>query len=501
METKREEEAKGPSPAHRGRREGGSIRPILDSTRPEVRRKARPVRRITRQIWKLLDDMAVTMYDADGVGLAAPQIGVDLRVIVVDVGDGLIEMINPELLKAEGEQTGYEGCLSVPGYVGEVTRARHVRVTGLDREGRRLWVDAEDFKARAFQHELDHLDGVLYVDKAQHVVRLPPETAYRLVFMGTPEFGVTVLRRLARHGFKLSAVVTQPDRRRGRGQALLPSPVKRQAQEYGVTVLEPENPRDPAFVERLRELRPDVIVTAAYGFILPPEVLAVPGVAALNVHPSLLPRYRGPAPIERALMAGERETGVSIIRMSERVDAGEVLAQRAVRVEEDDDAGSLGAKLAAAGAELLIEVLHRFATGEEVVATPQDEALATRAPKIRPEEERLDWSRPAVELVNRIRALSPRPGAYTLRRGERLKVFRAEAAAAAEAAGGPAAGGTAGAAPGEVVAVDARSAVVACGPDGGQRIRLLEVQPAGRRRMSMADFLRGNPLERGERLG
>ncbi|MDI3316419.1 MAG: methionyl-tRNA formyltransferase [Bacillota bacterium] len=473
------------------------IRPILDSSHPEVRQRARPVRRVTRQIWKLLDDMAVTMYDADGVGLAAPQIGVDLRVIVVDVGDGLIEMVNPELLRSEGEQTGYEGCLSVPGYVGEVTRARHVRVTGLDRQGRRIWVDADDFKARAFQHELDHLEGVLYVDKAQRLVRLPPETAYRLVFMGTPEFGVTVLRRLARHGFKLAGVVTQPDRPRARGQAVLPSPVKRQALEYGLPLLEPENPREPGFLERLRELRPDVIVTAAYGFVLPPEVLAVPKLVALNIHPSLLPRYRGPAPIQRALMAGERETGVTVIRMSERVDAGEVLAQRPVPIEPEDDAGSLGAKLAAAGAELVIDVLHRLAVGEEVPGVPQDESAATRAPKIRPEEERLDWSRPAEQLLHQIRALSPKPGAYTFYQGQRFKVFRAEPLPAAELPGG----GTGALQPGELVAVDARSAVVACGPDGGQRLRLLEVQAAGRRRMSVADFLRGNPLRPGERLG
>src|SRR5690606_2533221 len=258
----------------------GRVRPILqyknETERQILRQRSQPVTRVNREIRQLVDDMLATMYDADGIGLAAPQVGVLRRVIVADVGDGPVVIINPEVHHQEGSEEAYEGCLSIPGYQGRVARAGLVRVSGLDEKGRRVWLEAEGLLARAIQHEIDHLDGILFLDRASKIIELSPAADLRIVYMGTPGFAVEPLRHLLRNHCRVTAVVTRPDRPRGRGRAVKPSPVKELAAELGLPVLQPEKARDPEFVAQLRELEPDVIVTAAYGLLLPPEVLEVP---------------------------------------------------------------------------------------------------------------------------------------------------------------------------------------------------------------------------------
>lgn len=456
---------------------------------PVLRERAAEVKRINRSIKELLDGMAEAMYAARGVGLAAPQVGVSRRIVVVDVGDGLVELINPEIVHSSGEATAFEGCLSVPGFIGEVTRAAEVRVTGLDRNGRRIWVEGEGLLARALQHELDHLDGVLFLDRATRVREVKPETELEIIFCGTPGFAVPVLDALLDRGCRIAAVITQPDRPVGRGRRVKFSPVKARALEEGLEVWQPERLSDPGIIRQIRELEPDVLVTAAYGRIVPREVLAIPTRGCINVHASLLPKYRGAAPIQWALMQGETVTGITTFFMDEGMDTGDIILQAETAVGPEDTAGTLQDRLAELGARVLLRTLRLVAAGE-APRRPQDHGAATYAPRLTRELERIDWSRPAGRLADLFRALDPHPGAYTDWRGRRLKIFKGSPA--------PVSGETT--VPGQVLAADpgAGDLVVATGEGA---LALYEVQPENARRMTVAEFLRGADLAPGNVLG
>ena len=304
--------------------------------------------------------------------------------------------------------------------------------------------------------------------------------------MGTPPFAATSLRALVERGHDVAAVFTQPDRPAGRGHAPRTSAVKKLALERGIAVEQPEKLRDPAVVERLRVLHPEVIVVAAYGKILPKALLDVPPRGAINVHASLLPRYRGAAPIQRALLAGDAETGITIMQMNERMDAGDILLQEALPIRDDDTAQTLAIRLAAVGARLLVDALEGLARGD-VVARRQNEQEATFAPMVRKEEGRIDWQRGAADIARAVRAFSPWPSAYTML-GERLmKIHRTEPLAA-----------VANAAPGTVVHAAGDRLEVAT-RDGC--LALLEIQLEGKRRLAAREFLAGHSLREGDRLG
>lgn len=458
------------------------MRSILTIGHPLLRRRARPVEKVTGAVRRLADDLLATMYAHDGVGLAANQVGVDLRVMVADVGEGPVVLVNPEILGRTGEEKGVEGCLSVPGLAGEVMRAQEVRVRALDLRGEVVWLEAAGLLARVIQHEVDHLDGILFVDRALRVWEVPPESRVRFVFMGTPEFSAQVLEGLLRGGARPLAVVTRPDRPRGRGWKEGPSPVKELAVKEGIEVWQPEKPSDPSFLEQVRKAEPEVILVAGYGAILPPSLLEIPPWGGLNLHPSLLPRYRGMAPVLRALMNGEEATGVTVVRITPRVDAGEIVLQEEVEILPQDDRGSLERRLAQVGAKLLLRVLRLVARGEGLPLRPQDETQATYAPPLRPEEEWIDWTRPARDIVNLVRALAPSPGAAAVVGGRLIKVLRAEPV---EGRG----------LPGEVLGVGRESFDVAAGEGA---VRVLAVKPAGRRAMDAGAYLRGHRLLPGE---
>ncbi|MFO8059071.1 MAG: methionyl-tRNA formyltransferase [Bacillota bacterium] len=450
-----------------------------------LERPAAPVTRFNRSLGQLLDRMAATMYHERGVGLAAVQVGESRRAVVVDLGEGPVDLVNPEITHRRGASEEFEGCLSVPGYTGKVTRPEEVTVSAQDRSGEKIWLNAEGMAARILCHEIDHLEGRLFVDIAEDVMPMNPETRLRVVFMGTPEFAAIVLARLLRANCRVVGAVTAPDRRRGRGQKVRPTPVKELALEHNITVLQPEPGDDEELARHLRWLDPDVIVTAAYGRILDREVLDIPELGCLNVHASLLPRYRGAAPIQRQLLAGEEETGVSIIRMDEGMDTGPILAQREMEVRAGDDAGSLHDRLAFLGGNEVVTVLRELARGESSPRA-QDHELATYAPKIGRDETEIDWSGSATGIVNQIRAFSPRPGAWTLWRGERIRILRASP--------GDGCGGR----PGEVIEVDPGGIRVATG-DGA--CVLERVQVAGRQPTDVADFVNGYDMKPGEILG
>lgn len=301
----------------------------------------------------------------------------------------------------------------------------------------------------------------------------------RVVFMGTPEFAVPSLEQIVSDKYELAAVYTQPDRPEGRGRAVAESPVKKAALRRGLTVLQPVTLRDPAEVERLAALKPDVIVVAAFGQILRQQVLDLPPLGCLNVHASLLPRHRGASPIPAAILAGDSETGVTVMLMDAGMDTGPILSQMIVGIEPQDTTESLTTRLALAGARLLGETLFPWSEGS-LKPRPQEATRATYARPIKKEDGAIDWRLPATDISRRVRAFYPWPGCYTRWQGRLLRIL--------EAVPLPREGK---AVPGLVVAVPAGyPSVVGVGTGDGV-LGLLRVQLEGKRAISGADFLRG----------
>lgn len=305
----------------------------------------------------------------------------------------------------------------------------------------------------------------------------------RVVFFGTPEFAVPSLRALLGEGFDVLAVVTQPDRPQGRSRShTVPSPVKEAAQADDLPVLQPERPTDPAFVHTLRDIAPDVGVVVAYGHILKPELLAIPGRGMVNLHPSLLPELRGAAPIEWAIINGLPRTGVTIMQMNAGMDAGPILHQIPEELPPDITGGELSAHLSEVGAQALIEALLLLERGT-VQPRPQDEARATHAPKLTRETARVDWTSGAERVARLIRGLDPKPGAWTDLDGQAVKLF----GAAADGGRGT---------PGEVLQADTKLRIAA----GDGAVTVEEVQAEGKARIPAAEWVRGRGVRMGERF-
>jgi len=307
-----------------------------------------------------------------------------------------------------------------------------------------------------------------------------------LLFMGTPDFAVPALQVLVRGGYPVCGVVTQPDRPQGRGRATASPPVRIMAERLGLKVLQPEKVRDQAFLKTFRELAPELVVVAAFGQILPPEILHGPRLGCINIHPSLLPKYRGAAPIPWTLIRGEQKTGVTIMRMDEGVDSGPILLQEETPIGPEEAFGELHDRLSILGAELLLIALAMLRTGT-LFPQPQDPLLATSAPRLRREDGRIRWGGDARQIVSLIRGLSPLPGAYTTLQGKQLKVLAA-------AAGEPAVGVV----PGTVAGVDEAGLRVAA---GSGCVVLTEVQLEGKRALPVREFLRGCRIAAGQILG
>lgn len=302
----------------------------------------------------------------------------------------------------------------------------------------------------------------------------------RVVFMGTPDFAVAVLRRLVADQWNVAAVYTQPDKPKNRGMKLIPTPVKEYAVTCGMPVYQPESCRDEAVLAQLRDLEPDVIVVAAYGKLLPQALLDIPKKAIINVHSSLLPQYRGAAPINWAVLNGDEETGVTIQYMAAELDAGDILLAKKTAIDPQEDAAQLYGRLAELGGEAASEALALLERGEAPrvpqVYGPEYQYASMLSREMSP----LDWTRPAQALVNQVRGLIPWPCAVTDVAGVRWKVFRAHA------------GDETGKAPGTILAADKNGVAVACGD--GRALVITELQADGGRRMAAADYLRGHPV-------
>jgi methionyl-tRNA formyltransferase len=334
--------------------------------------------------------------------------------------------------------------------------------------------------------------------------------------MGTPRFAVPSLSRLLEDGHDMAAVVTQPDKPRGRGREVYPPPVKLLALEKGLRVLQPENVNLEQPVTELATLKPELIVVVAYGAILRKRLLSLPSLGCINLHASLLPRLRGVAPINWAIILGEEVTGVTTMWMNEKVDAGEIIFQRDVHILPEENAGELTERIAAVGSELLSQTLNEVTRGT-APRLPQDVTISSYAPRLKKEDGIIDWSKGADTLFNHVRGMTPWPGAQTTFKAEPVKILKAavtrEAPArelapvdAPGAGGGPTPGGTiqaAGALPGTVLDVreeaSGQAGIVVSTGDGA--LRLLVLQPSGKRPMAAAEFARGRRLSKGDRFG
>ncbi|MGK7344895.1 MAG: methionyl-tRNA formyltransferase [Candidatus Nitrospinota bacterium M3_3B_026] len=309
----------------------------------------------------------------------------------------------------------------------------------------------------------------------------------RVIFMGTPDFAVPTLRELAASpAFRVEAVVTQPDRPRGRGRRLSASPVKNTASELGLKILQPSMARDPETVEAFSAIAPDYIVVVAYGQILPKAILDIPKIAPVNLHASLLPRWRGAAPIHRAILAGDEKTGVCAMIMEETLDTGGVLECESTPITDDDTFGSLHDRLSAMGAGLMAKALKDYAEGR-IAPAPQDDAKATYAEKLTPGDFFIDWTKHAREVSRKIRGLSPFPGAMAALGGRKLKILFA---ATVEGAGRGA--------PGEIVAVTKEGIEAACGSGS---VLITRVKPEGKGEMTAHAWTLGARVEAGDRFG
>lgn len=304
----------------------------------------------------------------------------------------------------------------------------------------------------------------------------------KIVYMGTPDFAVPALKMLAGEGYDVRLVVTQPDKARDRGKKIQPTPVKAVAVEAGIEVAQPEKVKNnPEFIEKIKEIAPDIIIVAAYGKILPLELLEIPRLSCVNIHASLLPRFRGAAPINRCIMAGDKESGVTLMYMEEGLDTGDMIAKASTEIGRKN-AEELHDELSQLGAELLKEYLPRIASGD-IAPEKQDDALTCYSPMITKEEGRIDFTKSAAAVECFVRGMPKRPGAYTDYCGQQMKIRGAEVVEASVDAE-----------PGTITDVDGKHIYIAC---GSGILAVTDIQMPGKKAMKVADYLKGNSIEKG----
>lgn len=439
-----------------------NIRVIYDQL---LRTKVAPVTVFDDALKKEANEMVRLMKANAGLGLAANQVGLNKQLIVLgyeptDADDPipripLMQLTNLRVTKfSQAKETMTEGCLSLPGLELPVERSAGVTIEAQDLTGRPVKIKAKGLSARVLQHEIDHLNGILFTD---HVKNYQNPVDYRfakIVFFGSDDFSAPIFQDLLEAGYSMMAAVTETDKPAGRGRGMKSPLMKKVATEAGVAVLQPASKAE--IVSLLNQLKPDLIILASYGQILPAEALSIPAYGALNLHPSLLPKYRGATPIQSTILAGEKETGVSLMVMSPEVDAGLVVSQLKVPLMGDETYTELKDDLAATAGRLLLANLPKYLAGQAKLQ-PQAVSEVTQTRKLTKSMGEIDWTQPT-ELINRqIRALNPWPGTWTELNGQRLKILRAELK--------------------------------------GDRLLLIEVQLEGKTPAAWADFRRGHAKE------
>jgi len=403
------------------------ILPLTRNSDPIWKQKFQNVRQITPEIKRLVRDMKETLKLTSAVGLAAPQVGVPLRLFIINYARLKETFINPKIIRY-GKETNQieEGCLSVPCSRGNVNRTNEIEIEYTDLKGNKKAAKLSGYYARIAQHEHDHLYSTFYIDRILYKKDICTYKPIKIVFFGTPDFGATILKSLIGQKlvgeYKIPLVVTMPDKPAGRGQELAASPVKKLANEFNIPVITPETLKDAKFIKRLRDLEPDFLVLAAYGQFLPKEILEIPTKYPVNIHPSLLPKYRGPSPIPSAILNGDKYTGVTMMLMSGKMDSGDILAAARLKIALRDTTASLEAKLAELGASLIHHVLH-LATIGKIEPQPQDHTKATYSKILKKEDGLIDWKNPPENLERIIRAYHPWPSVWTKYQGKTLKLL------------------------------------------------------------------------------
>jgi methionyl-tRNA formyltransferase len=422
------------------------MKEIVQDGAPILRETAKPVPEEmfgSKELRDLIRDMSEALDQfPEGVALAAPQIGVSSRLFIVrmdrtipnsEIPEGTTReelapeidvYVNPEIVKTSRKREKMdEGCLSVAGVYGTTKRNERVTITARRPDGSHLSRGAGGLLAQIFQHEIDHLNGILFIDHAEHFINVSDRPAHRFAYFGTPAVARDTLATLLERDFVPSVVITSPDAPRGRGLTLTPSETKTLALDHDIPVLTPEK-LDANVIEEIKKLGCEYAVCVAYGKIFPEELIDAFPLGVLNVHYSLLPKYRGATPLETALLSGETVTGVTVQKMVKALDAGDILAQVAVQIAPEETARELRPRLIDTGARLLADILPVFLSGS-LPLTPQDESQATRAYKIKKEDGQLSLDAPAEENWNKYRAYADSIGTYFFEKGKRLKITEA----------------------------------------------------------------------------
>lgn len=376
--------------------------------------------------------MAQLLEEEDGVGLAATQIGLNNSVFVVEFKDPsgknnipLQFFVNPVIVESSAQEIQMnEGCLSVPKIELPITRAKKIKIKAQDLSGKKIKIAADGLLARIILHETDHLHGKVFTDHARAKLHKenPNLNNLKIVFIGTGEFAEMILRGLVLLDLNIVKVISESGKPSGRNQRICASAVAQTAQTFKKSLIETEKISN--LKTEIQKLNPDLILLADFGQIISPEILVLPKIAAINIHPSLLPKYRGPSPIATAILNGEKKTGVTIMKMAPKIDAGEILAQTEIELDEEDNALSLRNLLANLSLKMLLEFLPKLQSGD-IEIIEQNESQATYSHKFKKEDGEIDWKKSAEEIDRQIRALFGWPGTYTIIGDKRMIVHQA----------------------------------------------------------------------------
>lgn len=430
-------------------------REILTDPNPILREETQIIESFDGELQELIDDMIYTMREADGIGLAAPQIGENKKIIVVEYeteGDKdntfpLTVIVNPEISKCSDEENFMaEGCLSFPGKEMYIKRPKNIIVKGFDRWGKETEINAGKLFARALQHEIDHINGVLMIDHIK-----PVDT----IFIGNGDLGIPALIMMTENPqFKLKSVITSSDQPSGRKKEMTPTPIAQKATKLGINTLKVDTIKDSKIINKIKTLSPELIVLADFREIIPSDIINIPKYGVLNIHPSLLPRYRGPSPVSSAILDGEKKTGVTIIKIDENVDTGDILAFVETKIKKRENVSNLKKRLSEIGADLLAELVPYYLAGE-ISPIKQKEEKANETTKFNKESGKLSGKEKPEKIDRMVRALTPWPGVYIIKNGKRIYITRAH-----------------------------------LGKNGDLIIE--KVKPEGKREMDYRDYLRGN---------
>ncbi len=409
---------------------------ITKSTDPIWKKKFVDVE-VTPQLTKIVEDMKETLAFTQGVGLAAPQVGYPYRLFIVDYADLKETFINPKVLSKNAETDFVEeGCLSIPSYRGLAERSTELEIEYTDLSGKRKSAKVSGFYARIIQHEYDHLSSIFYTERIKRKKDLYHFEPTRIVFFGSTNFSAIILKSIIGLSvvgdYSIPLVVTLPDQLAGRGQKVQTSPVKALAQEWNIPIITPEKLAkrngdifeltNKEAYELIKKAQPDILVLAFYGKILPKEILDLPRIAPINVHPSLLPKYRGPSPVQNAILNDDKTTGVTIMKMNEKMDEGDIYLKSRLPLKGDETAEKLSGELANMGKDLVHHVIHYLAV-KKIKTRPQDQTKATYTKMIHKEDGKIDLNKPPTNLERMIRAYHPWPGVWTEYNGKILKLL------------------------------------------------------------------------------